>query len=54
HIHQLKKKKKIGNRSEKVSKRVKFRYLHPAEVRNHGIYVCNRFHFERFEKALSH
>ena len=29
----------IGNRSEKVSKNIKFRYLYPIEIRNHGIYV---------------
>ena len=29
----------IGNRSEKVSKNIKFRYLYPVEVRNHDIYV---------------
>ena len=43
----------IGNRSEKVSKNVKFRYLYTVEIRKHGIYVWNRFHFERVEKALS-
>ena len=43
----------IRNRSEKVSKNIKFRYLYPVEVKNHGIYVWNRFHFERVEKALS-
>ena len=43
----------IGNEYEKASKRVKFRYFHPVKVRNHGIYVWNRFHFERFEIALS-
>jgi len=44
----------IGNRwSEKVSNNIRFRYLYPVEVRNHGIYVWNRFHLERVEKALS-
>jgi hypothetical protein len=31
----------ISNRSEKVSKNIKFRYLYPVEVRNHGIYAWN-------------
>ena len=44
----------IGNRFEKVSKNTKFKYLYPIEVRNHGIYVWNRFHFERVENTLSH
>ena len=42
-----------GNRSEKVSKNIKFRYLYRVIYGNHGIYVWNRFHFERVEKALS-
>jgi len=43
----------IGNRSEKVYKNMKFRYLYPIEVKNHGIYVWNRFHFEKVGKTLS-
>lgn len=40
----------IENGFEKLSKMVKFRYLHPAEARNHG-YVWNIFH-KIFEKRL--
>ncbi len=42
----------IGNRFEKVFKNMKFRYLYFVEVRNYGIYVWNRFYFERVEKIL--
>uniref|UniRef100_A0A2C9VMI6 Uncharacterized protein n=1 Tax=Manihot esculenta TaxID=3983 RepID=A0A2C9VMI6_MANES len=38
---------------KKYLKNINFRYLYPVEVRNYGIYVWNRFHFERVEKVLS-
>jgi len=44
---------RISNGSEEVSKRMKLRYLHPVEVRNHGMFGTDSILFEIFEKALS-